>query len=264
MGRHRSIKLKTGSEIINLTQKCPRKVFKILKQNPIKNNQSENSYTYQTDEEIAEEHRVKPHSKVNFSKLSDSEKDSRLKNLSSLITRLRKKIRNLDSKYSNLTEIKLKKILNDKIGNNCNLNLDELVQSLKILYGFNHHEFRDQIYLIQNLIKLISSGKLRPDSINYKKICTQVRMMLNIKDIEYISSDANSIDIDFGENSIKIGPSEYEHYKDFINNERVMRLVFGLHSRKEYPDLIKFNSNNMFSQGYYLQLLNLLNANNNI
>ena len=216
----------------------PGKVFNIDKDKRDDEISSFDENSFNSEEEPLDS-RVSAYSKVNFSKLSDREKDKRLKNLSTLITRLRKKIRNQETKYNNLTDKKFKKYFKEKT-EGADLDLDNLISAIKILKNYNKHEFEDQKNIIQNLIDSIAKGRLTPDSIHFKKICTQARMRMDPKNVKYIEPNSNSINYSFLDKDVTIGPTEYEYYKDYQKNENVMRSIFGIEAKKEYPEQIRF------------------------
>ncbi len=146
--------------------------------------------------------------------------------------------------------------MNEKIGED--FDFDGLINAIKVLKSYPKHEFEDQKNLIPNLIDSISCGKLSPDSIHFKKICTQVRMVNN-SDIEFIDKNSNPINYTFGDKEVVIGPTEYECYKEYQRNENVMRTIFGLYVKKEYPDVIRFE-NYMYSQFMNYQVMNYFGA----
>jgi len=103
----------------------------------------------------------------------------------------------------------LKKILNkfifdqlkDKLGENgpkpsktsiyFNLDFNKLCDALgKINQNSSSFEFTDERFIIQNLINLIHEGKLQPNGIHFKHICSILRSLNNDEEsIKYIGND---------------------------------------------------------------------------
>jgi len=108
---------------------------------------------------------------------------------------------------------------------------------------YEHFEFSDQRYLIDNLIDVIANDKIQFDSLSFRKICTQVRVLLEEKKINYLPTEGQQITFSFAEKEVKISPKEFEHYSKFKNNENVMRAVLGVESKAqmEYPRKISFH-----------------------
>ena len=164
--------------------------------------------------------RVSAFSKVNFTKLKNEEKDERLQNLSKLVKRLRRKVKNLENKFKNNTNKLLTKFISHSLGfskrkkptsnnsnltmtdlnkstaiNNSNLNgvnnsleidVDKICMALNNLRNYDNFEYEDEKHIIENLINLIAENKLPLDSINFRKICTQLRLLTPNEKINYL------------------------------------------------------------------------------
>lgn len=191
--------------------------------------------------------RVSAYSKVNFSKLTSTEKDVRLKNLSSLISRLRKKIRNQERQFKNKVSKGISTLLKDNLDlletgvNGSDNFVQNLISAIKILKENYNANYEDEKHLVENLAEIIALKKLDLNSINFKKICTQVRLFLQADKINYISSIGKNITFQFEDKDISITPLEYDKYSIFKNNEPALKAIFGLAgSNKDYPNKIIF------------------------
>jgi hypothetical protein len=226
-------------------------------------------------EEIPKNKRVSAFSKVNFSKLSDDEKNERLRNLSGLVSRLRKKLRNQDRKFKQKMNKKITKLFESSLGikpkqedkdkvesdhTYCDGLINNLIKSIKILKENENAKFEDEKNLIENLLYIISDNKLSIESIHFKKICTIIRMFIEKEKIKYISEDGKAITYSFKEKDIIVTPQEYDYYLPFKNNEEALRNIFGLSMiNKDYPNIINFSNNFPFNNNN-----NINNINNNI
>jgi len=120
---------------------------------------------------------------------------------------------------------------NKYLNHNLNLDLFQLVKSLKKLNSHNRcFEYSDQMRALETLINTIAEGKIPFDSINFKKICTQLRLLLPKEKVKYINKKGSQITIQFPEQEVKITKKEYMVYHDYINNNEVLRRIFGLES----------------------------------
>lgn len=231
---------------------------------------------------ITSDRRVSAKSRVNFSKLTGDEKDERLKNLSSLISRLRKKLRNQERRFklrvckniSTLIENNLEKKQKANSTQYYETLVHSLIKVIKMLRENQNAEFEDEKFLLDNLINLLAERKLSTKSINFKKICTQIRMLLDEDKIKYISDIGKNITCSFKDQDIHITPQEYEYYLEYKNNEKILRTIFGLNpGPKEYPNKITFddpktqrgrNQEEASNVSQAFNPLNNVNINNNI
>ena len=78
------------------------------------------------------------------------------------------------------------------------------------------------------MLELIADNKLPFDSINFKKICTQIRIFLPNDKIKYINKKGSQITIQLPERDLKISKTEYDYYQNYINNNFILRRNFGL------------------------------------
>lgn len=207
--------------------------------------ESEDNNTEMELDEESEGRRVSAFSKVNFKKLTEEEKNDRLKNLSKLIKNLRKKVKNLEHKFKSDANITVNKCISQSVGTNVNFNLDKLCKALKIVKESDSIEYEDQRNPIENLIELIAEEKLTPDSVNFKKICTQIRLFLNKERIKYVSKRGQKITFSFPEKDINISGKEYEMYSKYKDREDIIRVILGMKEEtpyEEYPEQVKFDS----------------------
>lgn len=179
----------------------------------------------------------------NFSKLSQKEKVEKMTKLSKLVKRYRRKHQCLQTKiknnigkifYKHLCE-KLKiNYKNKYLNHNLNLDLFQVIKALSKVHSYDGFEYVDQKYAIETLINLLAEGKLPLDSINFKKICTQLRLMLPKESIKYLNKKGSQITIQFPEREIKISKKEYEKYHNYINNNDVLRKIFGIEREERH------------------------------
>jgi hypothetical protein len=172
-----------------------------------------------------------------FVKLSQKEKVEKLSKLSKLVKRYRRKYTCLQGKIkNNITKIfqkylyeKLKiNYKNKYLNHNLNLDLYQLIKTLRRLHNINNCEYSDQKNVLENLINSIADNKLPFDSINFKKICTQIRLFLPKEKIKYINKKGSQITIQFPQREVKITKKEYETYHKYINKNDVLRQIFGM------------------------------------
>lgn len=266
-----------------------RQIFKIQRENE-ESQDDEEELTSRSEEEnleLTEAKRISAYSKVNFSKLSDAEKDERLKNQAKLVKRLRRKVRNLEKKfkcnankvlnkyfkYYNKESVKKEKkqsnisspTLNDK-GEvkkmNWEINIEKLCKAIKVLRNHENFEYEDQAHVLENFINLIAEDKIPFDSINFKKICTQIRLFLKKEKIRYIGKKGKEITFGFPEKDVYITKKEYEAYSRFKDSEATVRTILGVFNGDENdtpPEKIKFDSTKQTSSC----LTNVANAEQN-
>ena len=203
------------------------------------------------DESNSSELRVSAISKVNFSKLNNFEKEQRLKNLAKLVKGLKRKVRNLENRFSSNANKILNKYISDNLGikkNNIkeeplNLNIDNLCLALKNLRKYEKFEYDDQKQVIENFINLIAEEKIKPDSINFRKICTQIRLFLEKNKSNYISKSIQKITFSFPEKDVNITTNEYESYSNYKDREDIIRTILGVgedFNNITYPKVINF------------------------
>lgn len=225
-----------------------RKIFRIKKYTKY------NKYLNEicTDSDISDEEKnklkdpkgkkISPFSKVNFSKLKAEEKDERLKNLAKLVKRLRRKVRNLENKVRFNASKLLNKYVWTKLGINSknkyvppefSFDFDKICRALKRVRNHEDFEFADQKHLIENLINLIAEDKLKLDSLGYRRICSQIRMLLNKDQIKYISKKNSKVTITFPETEVYITKTEYNKLKKYKDKEDILRAVLGVYDHDE-------------------------------
>jgi len=108
-----------------INSKNKKKIFNIFKfKREIINNEFDKSISSEAESDFENlrlnldngDNRILANSKVNFSKLSDQEKDHRLKNLAKLVKRLRRKTRNLEQKLKKNANKILNRYLSKYLG----------------------------------------------------------------------------------------------------------------------------------------------------
>lgn len=219
--------------------------------------------------------RVSAFSKVNFTKLSEPEKAERLKNLAKMVKRLRRKVGNLQNRFrSNANKI-LNKYLCGSLGIKKNsksnqapldFDIDKLGKALKLLRQYERFEYTDQKFVIENFINLIAEEKIQLDSINFTKICTQIRMFLDNESYAYIANKGQKITFSFPEKDVDITAKEYELYSKYRDREDVIRTIIGVPEEEAvniYPERINFVSKKLQEIKEINSSMNLKNNNNN-
>jgi len=196
--------------------------------------------------------RVSAFSKVNFTKLKNEEKDERLQNLSKLVKKLRKKVKNLDGKLKTNTNKLLTKYISSSIGiskkknsnDSLEMDVDKLCKALNNLREYEGFEYEDEKHVVENMINLLAEGKLPMNSINFRKICTQLRLF--IKDTNYVNKSGQKITFSFPERDLNITSKEYDYYSEYKDREEVIRMILGIKEdeSKNQPEKPNNNDNN--------------------
>jgi len=94
---------------------------------------------------------------------------------------------------------------------------------------FSHDfEYYDQKLAIFNLIHLIAEKRINVESIQFKKICSQVRLFLPKDKIRYISKTNKQSSLIFKEKEAFISKIEYDFCAKYRNDEKIMRTIFGI------------------------------------
>jgi len=175
--------------------------------------------------------------KYNNKKLSNLEKVEKLKILSKVVRRYRRKIKNIRRKIKQNSEKIWEKYLSKKIVKNKknsqkkekeerNFTLGNLVSALKKV-GNYEAEYTEDRKAIENLISLIASGKLKPESVQFKKIATQIRMLLSEDKVRTVNRD-QKVSVKFPEKEVFITKKELEFYRKAGSEEGVYRAILGL------------------------------------
>lgn len=246
------------NNIINNPLIRKNEIFHISKVNKNSKSLSEEESEFENDLEFdefgnSEKIRVSAMSKVNFSKLKETEKDERLKNLAKLVKRLRRKSRNLEQRFKANANKILNKYISNSLGlkkskpNNIpfNFNIENICKSLKILRQYEKFEYDDQMHVIENFINLIAEEKLNLDSIHFRKICTQIRIFLSKESCNYIANKGQKITFSFPEKDVNITTKEYELYSKYKDKEDVIRTILGINEEPNqniYPERINFEA----------------------
>jgi len=104
--------------------------------------------------------------------------------------------------------------------------LGNLVSALKKV-GNYEAEYTEDRKAIENLISLIASGKLKPESVQFKKIATQIRMLLSEDKVRTVNRD-QKVSVKFPEKEVFITKKELEFYRKAGSEEGVYRAILGL------------------------------------
>jgi len=82
---------------------------------------------------------------------------------------------------------------------------------------------------------LIASGRLKPDSVQFKKIATQIRMLMPEDKVKAINKE-QKVSVKFPEREVFITKKELEFYRKAGGEEGVYRAVLGLRPKVEDDD----------------------------
>jgi len=181
--------------------------------------------------------------KYNNKKLSNLEKVEKLKILSKVVRRYRRKIKNIRRKIKQNSEkiwekylskkiVKKKKNSQRKEKEERNFSLGNLITSLKKVGSHETAEYSEDGRAIENLVSLIASGKLRPDSIQFKKIATQIRMLMSEDKVKVVNKEQR-VSVKFPEREVFITKKELEFYRKAGGEEPVYRAILGLRPNVE-------------------------------
>jgi hypothetical protein len=203
---------------------------------------AENNETPNKIQKIKGKSRVSAYSKVNFSKLRRDEKDERLQNLASLVKKLRKKVNTLEEFSNEASNTAVSKMINKKLQSNKLLSkkrdikekdgkqfdVELLCDAINTLRANEEAEFEDESQVIENLINQIAEGKLTTDSLQFKLISTQLRLLDNSEEPELINPNDKKVTLSFDDRQVVISYDELNHYNEYCNNAGVMRMILGL------------------------------------
>jgi len=121
------------------------------------------------------------------------------------------------------------------------LPLNKLVAAIKKVQNSNSLTFTHEKNIIQDLIESIAQNKLKPNSIQFKKIATFVRMCLDQKKVAHISKVKPKIIISLEEKNIDITERELMYYKQG-EDEDVLRAIFGIKKNANFNQQLKVQS----------------------
>jgi len=251
------------SQYEETSMKTKRKLFKVKKyveyDEILKEIYSENEENYEdiskTKNKLLNRKRFTLRKKdENFSKLSQKEKVEKLSQLSKLVKRYRRKYTCLQSKIKNNISKIFQKYLFEKLkinyknkylNHNLNLDLFQVVKSFRKLNSAKNLDYSDQKHVLETLVNVIADNKIPFDSINFKKLCTQVRLLLPKEKIKYINKKGSQITIQFPEREVKVTKTEYNAYHDYINNNEILRKIFGIERQGTFCQSNQVNGNNI-------------------
>jgi len=215
-----------------------KKVFRIKKVYKVR--EDEEPSVIDNDDVINEcrNKRISAFSKVNFSKLTEQEKDERLKNLLSLSQKLKSKVRKLELKlksgsskiFSTFFNHSLKK---KKEALNVNFDIEKLCIALKKLKAHQGFEYKDQQLVIESLINLIAEDPEILNTINFKKICCQIRMFLPTNKVQFIGKRGNRISYSFPNQDVFISSKEFDYYSKYNTDSQIIQKILGVTIKEE-------------------------------
>jgi hypothetical protein len=215
-----------------------KKVFRIKKVYKVR--EDEEPSVIDNDDVINEcrNKRISAFSKVNFSKLTEQEKDERLKNLLSLSQKLKSKVRKLELKlksgsskiFSIFFNHSLKK---KKEALNVNFDIEKLCTALKKLKTHQGFEYKDQQLVIETLINLIAEDPEILNTINFKKICCQIRMFLPSNKVQFVGKRGNRISYSFPNQDVFITSKEFDYYSKYNTDSQIIQKILGVKIQEE-------------------------------
>jgi len=143
--------------------------------------------------------------------LNEEEKIGKLKILSKIVRRYRRKLKNLKRKFKTNTEKSFKKYMGEKLNLNRkdkrsfpNLNLNNIMTAVKKLRSYEGMSFSNEKHLVEQLVDLIATKKINFGSIQFKKIATQIRLFLEKSKVNHISRSQPKIFINLPEKDVYI------------------------------------------------------------
>jgi len=123
----------------------------------------------------------------------------------------------------------------------------KLILALSKLKNKNNNlPFSGDRTLIEDLVNLVASKKMRFSTINFKKIASQIRLFLDEDKVFHISTKCDSIFVDLPEKNAYITQKELKYYKDANADSNIFRTILGI---KHQPnnEVCSKNSNNSIS-----------------
>jgi hypothetical protein len=190
--------------------------------------------------------------------LSEDEKLSKLKILSKIVRRYRRKLKNIKKKFSTNVEKNFKKYLGSKLSgkkkdrNDVNVSVTSIISGLKRLKANRNADFSNDRNVIEDMVRLIAEGKLTPESIAFKKIASQVRLFLSKDKIKHISKTQPKIFINLPEKDVYITKKELSFYQNAGEDQDIYRTIYGI---KPVVNMNELQYNNM-SNGRLANLFN--------
>jgi len=104
--------------------------------------------------------------------------------------------------------------------------LGNLITSLRKTGNYDA-DYTEDRKAIENLVSLIASGRLKPDSVQFKKIATQIRMLMPEDKIRTVNRE-QKLSVKFPEREVFITKKELEFYRKAGSEEPVYRAILGL------------------------------------
>lgn len=111
----------------------------------------------------------------------------------------------------------------------------EIIQAQETLKEFPA-EIEDQKFLIENLLRAIRIGVLRPETLVFDRLCTIIRNTLNLK----IERKGRKIIKIGNQKEIIITEREFKEYLQLPKNENVLNVLIGQNPEKSETEFDKF------------------------
>ena len=187
-------------------------------------------------EETSKNKRISANSKVNFSKLTEMERNERLDNLTRLGNKLKSKVRKLERKLKCGQSKMISEYINyssTNKKNKLNFEIQKLCSVINKLKNYEDFDYSDQKNFFESLINMIADEKLNLNSIHFKKICTQVRMFLSKDKINYIGRKGHKISYSFPNQEVSISSKEFDYYSKYNENENIIQKILGLNDKED-------------------------------
>ena len=176
-----------------------------------------------------ENKRTSANSRVNFSKQTPDEKEQRCANLAKEVKELRRQLKKggIDAQAKSTPSLNAP---SERTSQGI-----ENYTSAQVKLRECSFEIEDQHFLLDNLCKLIVSGRLPTDSFAFNKICTIVRSRLSLEEQNESRTEFNEgenrpqkrILINLPEQELEISEVEHVFYRPFEHSEILLRLLTG-------------------------------------
>ena len=151
-----------------------------------------------------------------------------MSNRSNLDLQSRNSLNDLDEKMLGKKVFTIKKNSKSKETTSQKFDFDKVYLALERVKNYDNFEFSDQKFLIENIISLIAENILKFDSLGFKRICSQVRMLLGKEKIKYISKKESKVTISFPEREVYITKTEFNKLKKYKDKEDILRGILGV------------------------------------
>jgi len=170
----------------------------------------------------------------NGHKLTEEEKISKLKILSKIVRRYRRKLKNIKKKFKSNVEKNFQKFLSLKLNGRKRdkldvfLPLNNLISAIMKMKTASNIDYSNEKNTIEQFVDLIAQNKISFNSINFKIICSQIRLFLSKDKIKHISKIHPKIFINLPEKDIHITKQELSYYSKAGEDQDIFRTIFGI------------------------------------